>query len=492
MNSLTWSHSECCTVAKDGALAYLSEIDSTPAEMLVQTIITLALLLGSVSLVHLTVGWVVTNKLKVTMPPILVFPRIEHLLLITSIKGIVTAAVSVIRLSCDTAVEAGAWLVLFGSLSYSLLVFRHIMIAFKYEKVVTFNKYEKGDAKLAWQASNESLRSSVSSAQLVMPEAEVEPPCETSAEADHSSECLNAHTRNTAPQVGEKCCTFNCGECLTECFNFSRKIKEFKENFDDARTKSMSLGEWNVAEKEDEVPPSPRTIDKLKRKLDPTTKGESFMEKYGETFEQYKGSNYWIFLALSLETFVSGIVAAGMGGNTGSAQPTLLWLITLVMLGLFAYRRPYKDIFENVRHICIRLSNTFSAFVLFLVATTNADEDSIKGLLAVVLANNLITTGVLLVSILGSSIAQLANFDRCAPCVARCKRVYDALKRMYDALPFVKKTKQVAVVAEKLGVSTESVTVEVAAEVATQMGEPSDEVAQREEVNQRAMKLTHA
>ena len=108
------------------------------------------------------------------------------------------------------------------------------------------------------------------------------------------------------------------------------------------------------------------------------------------------------------------------------------------------------------------------------------------------LANNLITTGVLLVSILGSSIAQLANFERCAPCVARCKRVYDALKRMYDALPFVKKTKQVAVVAEKLGVSTESVTVEVAAEVATQMGEPSDEVAQREEVNQRAMKLTHA
>ena len=82
----------------------------------------------------------------------------------------------------------------------------------------------------------------------------------------------------------------------------------------------------------------------------------------------------------------------------------------------------------------------------------------------------MITTGVLLVSILGSSISQLTNFDRCASCVASCKKVY-------YALPFVKRGNQVAITANNLGVSAEDIATEVAAEVATQADAALDEEA---------------
>ena len=86
--------------------------------------------------------------------------------------------------------------------------------------------------------------------------------------------------------------------------------------------------------------------------------------------------NRWVAGLLLAEKLLTGIFAAGIGGEAGPTQQTLLFLLNIAMLVLFIWRRPYRNYGDNVHRIATRLNQVMVMFALFLAAVANAACDA--------------------------------------------------------------------------------------------------------------------
>ena len=315
------------------------------------------------------------------VPKILQFPRLEMIVAMQTMQGMVLSAVGALKLACEAGVTFLATAVIILHLIAAVLTIAKIRSGVN-GKLAKFQYHDMKHRKLLFSRMSGHLREVVvRSSQVLKTEfehAEDEGGSE-SVKSDHTSRSSRRGPRFQPSKLAAAYTAYK--ETRKELTEFQTEIttkgKWVEKDVDEAKAggdevafeKSHGSGKVDSGKLEFEFAVKDA---KAKKALEEKKSAKMFINKYGHLFEDYDGPNWWFLFVVLSEKLLVAIITPAFSAATlfPGAQVSFLLAVQIVYLVLLIWRRPFVSHMDNVHNI-ITKANHVLVYCSFFAGTMN-------------------------------------------------------------------------------------------------------------------------